>query len=113
MKKIIITSAFAMLLFGGFAANGVAATSYSTSVVTATASSDWDKLLDDYEKYVDLYIKSYKKAMAGDMSAMMEYSKMMEKAQSISDKLDKVSGDLSAAQMKRYLKITQKMTDAL
>lgn len=40
----------------------------------AADSSDWDKLLDEYEQYVDQYVKTYKKAMNGDMSAMAEYA---------------------------------------
>lgn len=77
------------------------------------AGDDLDKLLDEYEKYVDQYIQTYKKAMNGDMSAMSEYVKLAEQAQKLSDKIEKAKGELTDAQMKRYLKITKKMTDAL
>lgn len=87
-----------------------ATTSVRTEIV---AGNDWDKVLDEYEKYVDQYIKTYKKAMKGDMSAMSDYVKLAEKAQELSDKLDKAKGEMTDAQMKRYLKITKKMSDAL
>ena len=51
--------------------------------------------------------------MADDMSAMLEYSKLAEKANKVSDKLYKAKGEMSDAQLKRYLKITQKMVDAV
>lgn len=76
-------------------------------------SSDWDKLLDEYEKYVDLYISTYKKAMNGDLSAMTEYVKLMKSAQKLSDKLDKAKDDMSSEQLQRYMKILKKMTNAI
>ena len=77
------------------------------------AGDDWDKVLNEYEKYVDQYIKTYKKAMNGDMSAMSEYVKLAEQAQKLSDKIEKAKGELTDAQMKRYLKTTKKLNDAL
>ena len=35
------------------------------------------------------------------------------KAQKVADKLEKAEDDMTPAQMKRYLKITEKMTKAL
>ena len=78
-----------------------------------TSSNKWDALLDDYEKYVDKYIKVYKKAMNGDMSAMSEYVDLLGKAESLSEELDNAQNDMTSAQMNRYLKITNKMSEAI
>ena len=59
--------------------------SYSSS----TSSENWDAVLDSYESYIDQYIALYKKAQAGDMSAMSEYATFMEKAAELSEKLSK------------------------
>ena len=79
----------------------------------ATSSNNWDALLDVYENYVDQYVKLYKKAMDGDMSAITEYVNLLEKAQKLSDQLDKAKGNMTKAQMDRYLRITNKMANAL
>lgn len=113
MKKIFLSGAIVLLFTCGFASIVNAASFKSTSTFMVTASDNWDKLLDEYDNYVDQYIKTYKKALAGDMSAMSEYVKLAEKAKKLSDKISKAKGEMSDAQLKRYMKITQKMTDAL
>ena len=40
------------------------------------------------------YIKLAQKAQNGDMSAITEYAKILEKAQSLGEKLEKVKSDL-------------------
>ena len=75
-------------------------------------STNWDKVLDEYESYVNQYIVLMKKAQNGDMSAMNEYAKMLEKAQSFADKLENADDAMTPAQMARYTKITAKMTQA-
>ena len=113
MKKTIITAAVIAFLIGGFC-NTVSAMETKTSArMEIVAGDDWDKVLNEYENYVDQYIKTYKKAMKGDMSALSEYVKLAEKAQELSEKIDKAKGEMTDAQMKRYLKITKKMNDAL
>lgn len=83
--------------------------SYSSS---SSGSQDWDALLNSYEQYVDKYISYMKKAANGDMSALSEYPALMEKAQDLSNKMSGAQGDMSAAQWARYMKITNKMTQA-
>lgn len=77
------------------------------------SGNNWDALLDEYEKYVDKYVSFYKKAMSGDMSAMTEYVSLLEKAEKLSSQLETSQSEMTSAQMKRYLKITEKMTNAL
>lgn len=84
-------------------------TTFSTS---DSGGSDWDKILDDYEEFVNKYIKLAKKAQNGDMSAITEYAKILEKAQSLSEKLEKAKSDLTVKQANRYAKISLKMLEA-
>lgn len=79
---------------------------------TSKGSEDWDAVLDSYEKYVDQYVKVMKKAQAGDVAAMTEYASMLEKAEDLSNKLEKAGSDLSASQAARYTKISQKLANA-
>lgn len=83
------------------------------SDAVSSSSSDWDSALDEYEEYVDEYIKFYKKAMDGDMSAMSEYASLLEKAQSMYDKLDGAQGEMTAEQLARLNKIQMKMVNAM
>lgn len=78
----------------------------------SSSSTDWDKVLDDYEKYVDKYVSLMKKAAAGDISAVAEYASMLEKAQELSEELEDAEDELTPAQMARCAKIAKKMTDA-
>lgn len=78
----------------------------------ASGSEDWDALLDSYEEYVDKYISYAKKAAKGDMSALSEYPALMEKAQEFSSKMSGAQGQMSTSQWNRYMKITNKMTQA-
>ena len=109
MKKRIITAVVMAFLMGGFC---FTASADVVSVKNATeifAGDNIDKLLDEYEKYVDQYIKVYNKAKKGDISAMSDYVKLAEKAQKLADKLEKAEEEMSAAQLKRYMNITEKM----
>ena len=100
------------------AAEEVAEKAVSEEVVAddaASASSggeDWDKILDEYEKYVDKTVALYKKAQAGDISAMTEYASLLESAQSLQEKLQNAGSDLSPAQAARLSKIAAKMAKA-
>ena len=113
MKKFFISAAVLALFLCGFSANATVKTVAPVSSETVLTADDWDKVLDEYEKYVNQYIKTYKKAMNGDMSAMADYAKLLEKAQKLSAKLEKAKGQMTDAQLKRYMKITQKMTEGL
>ncbi len=74
-----------------------------------SSSDDWDSVLDDYEEYVDSYIRLFKKAQNGDLSAMSEYASMLDKANSLSNKLEKAEDSMTSKQLARYEKITLKM----
>lgn len=113
MRKIILSGAVMTLILCGFTANANTSSATTSSIATIAATTDWDKLLNDYESYVNQYVTMYKKAMSGDMTAMAEYAKLMEKAQKLADQLDKAKGDMTSAQLQRYLKITQKMASAI
>ena len=80
--------------------------------VSSTSSKDWDRLLDDYESYVDQYIKLMKKASSGDLSAMTEYVSFLEKAEKLEEELNEAKNDLSVAQSQRLIKISKKMSNA-
>lgn len=84
-----------------------------TSKTNNTSASEWDKVLDSYEKYIDQYAKLYKKAQAGDMSAMTEYASMLEKANDLSSKLNGAKSEMSVAQIARFTKLQSKLISAV
>lgn len=71
---------------------------------------DYDKVLNDYEKYVYQYIHLYKKAIGGNYEASTEYPKMMEKITEIEQSLINLEKHnvLNSKQVERLLE-TQKM----
>ena len=113
MKQFILSGAVFALLCYGVSTNVNATPLMTCPTVMAAASTDWNKLLDEYEQYVDQYIKTYKKAMNGDMTAMVEYAKLLKKAQNLSDKIEKAKGEISDSQLQRYIKIAKKLSKAL
>ena len=75
-------------------------------------STDWDKVLDSYENYVDQYIAVLKKVNAGDMSVYDDMESLMEKYEDLSNQLENAEDDLTPAQAARYTKITHKLATA-
>lgn len=88
-------------------------TSKTSTVSSTSSSNNWDSVLNEYDNFVNEYIKFYKKAMDGDLSALTEYSSYLEKIETLSDKLDAAEGNMTSAQLNRYLKITERMTNAM
>ena len=88
-------------------------TSYDEEESESSDGEDWDSLLDSYEEYVDMYISLLKKASAGDLSAVSEYTSYMSKAQEVSQKMADATSKLSPAQLSRFNKINQKMLQAV
>lgn len=79
---------------------------------STTPSNNWDSILDEYDAFVDNYIKLFKKAQTGDMSAMTEYAECLEKAQSLQSKLENAKSELTASQISRLNKIISKLSKA-
>lgn len=79
----------------------------------SSPSNNWDSVLDEYEQYCDKLASMSKKAMAGDMTVMTEYSSALEQAQSLSDKLENAQGEMTPAQVARLNKIAAKMTQSM
>lgn len=77
------------------------------------SSGDVDELINTYSEYVDKYIKFMKKVANGDLSAMTEYTSLLKKAQEIDEKLKDVKGDMTTAQMNKFLGIQKKMLSAM
>ena len=78
----------------------------------STDSEDWDSILDSYERCVDKYIALAKKAAGGDVSAISEYTRLLEESQELSEKLSNAKGSLSSSQLSRYNRIALKMASA-
>lgn len=80
----------------------------------ATKSTDeWDAALDEYEKYVDSYLKFYKKAMAGDANAMTEYADYLQRTQKLTEKFSAVEKELTPKQYSRFMELQTKMVTGL
>lgn len=75
-------------------------------------SADWDKILDEYEQYVNKYYSFAEKVSKGNPSAMADALSMSEKAASLAEKLERAEDNLSTSQANRLLKIQNKMAQA-
>lgn len=92
--------------------NGTITEDEDTADSSSASSQDWDAMLDSYEEYVDKCISIAKKMAEGDMTAMTEYPALMSKAQEFCDKMENAKGSMSASQLARYTKLTEKMLKA-
>ena len=81
--------------------------------LSSNKSTDWDSVLDDYEEFVDKYIKLFKKAKNGDASAITEYGECLEKAESLQSKLENAKSELTSKQVSRLTKIINKLSNAV
>ncbi len=88
---------------------------YSNTNNSHKGSKDWDKLLDDYEEYINQCVKIAKKMQNGDMDVMTDYADLLEKAKEFQQNLEKAKKNnfLSSSQIRRMLKIQNKMINSL
>lgn len=75
-------------------------------------SNDWDEVLTSYEKFVDQYISYAQRAANGHMDYVDKYHSVSKKLENLADKLENAEGNMSAAQLARYNKITKKLMQA-
>lgn len=82
--------------------------------MSSSDSQEWDKVLDDYEAYVDKNLKIIKKMKNDDLTAIAEYPALMEKAKDLEESLQNAqkSKSLSSKQINRMMKIQTKMLQA-
>lgn len=78
----------------------------------SNGSTDYDEVLDAYEKYYSQYISMLKKASKGDMNAIQEASDLMQQANELSEKMANAKGEMSVAQWARFQKIQMKLLKA-
>lgn len=83
----------------------------SESIVQPSVNN-WDEVISEYESFIDDYIKTMKKVKAGDYSVMSEYQSLMQKAESAGKKLQQNEGQLTKEQMKRYINLQTKLSNA-
>lgn len=115
MKKLFFLVMAVMFgLNASMNANAATTSAMTTSsVAAASSSSDWDSILDSYEKYVNEYIAVYKKVQAGDMSAYSKMASLMEKYQKLAEQLENASDELTSSQLARLQKINAKLAKAI
>lgn len=105
--KFTISSAFELCEASGSSSNDD-----DDDISSSKSSTNWDAVLNEYESYVNQYIALMKKVQKGDVSAMSEYPKMLEKAERLSDKLEDAEDEMTSTQLSRYMKITNKLANA-
>ncbi len=115
MKKLFFLVMAVMFgLTASMNANAATTSAMTTSsVAAASSSSDWDSILDSYEKYVNEYITVYKKVQAGDASAYSQLASLMEKYQKLAKQLENASDELTSSQLARLEKINAKLAKAI
>ena len=115
MKKLFFLVMAVMFgLTASMNANAATTSAMTTSsVAAASPSSDWDSILDSYEKYVNEYIAVYKKVQSGDMSAYSKMASLMEKYQKLAEQLENASDELTSSQLARLQKINAKLAKAI
>lgn len=115
MKKLFFLVMAVMFgLTASMNANAATTSAMTTSsVAAASSSSDWDSVLDSYEKYVNEYIAVYKKVQAGDTSVYSKMASLMEKYQKLAEQLENASDELTSSQLARFQKINAKLAKAI
>ena len=86
--------------------------SESSGLSSSSGSTDWDEVLDEYDRYVDKYGALARKAKRGDADALLEYTEYMQEANALNSKLMSAKGELSVSQAARMNRISMKMARA-
>lgn len=87
--------------------------SSSNTSISGGSSSNWDSLLEQYEKCVNQCISLYKKMQNGDSAAMTEYMKYLEDVQKLAEKLEGASNDMTMEQANKFVEIQKKLINAI
>lgn len=88
--------------------------SYKSKSPDEYSSEDIDALLDDYDDYMDDYLRLYKKIKSGDQTAVTDYNRLLEKVTELSEKLESTDTDkMSNEQIKRLNSISMRMGESL
>jgi len=72
-------------------------------------TSNWDEILDRYERVVNEYVRLYKKVQAGDYTAAAEMASIAEDYEELSEALDSARGSMTPQQANRLLMIQNKL----
>lgn len=87
--------------------------SQSKSSSRSSSSSEWDEILDDYERFINRYVSVLKRANQGDFDAISESANLMSEYSDFVEKLDNASSNMTAKQVARYNKITMKVSSLM
>lgn len=116
MKKIV-AFAITALLIGGFAFNANAQTVDKAPQKAKTEkvqkAENYDQMLKDFETNINKYIENYEKALKGGSDSKVDYKSYLKKAQDLQSKLEKAKESLSQSQMEMFLKLKDKLANAL
>lgn len=92
--------------------NSVEVSSSAESSSSEISAGSLDEALDQYEEFVDSYVKLLKKAAEGDEGAVSEYMEMLQKAEGVAEQLSKAEKEMTTEQLNRLMKIQTKLTQA-
>lgn len=84
-----------------------------TSSYNDNGDASIDDYLDEYERYVDNYIKLIKKLDKNDPSFALEYAEMLQDYNRLAEKGQRLQGNMSVKQAERFNRITMKMSNAM
>ncbi|MBQ3991089.1 MAG: hypothetical protein II630_09575, partial [Bacteroidales bacterium] len=79
----------------------------------SNSRAEIDALLDDYENYVGLSVDALRRVISGEESALKDFEEFSEKASSASEKISRLSNEMTSAQFKRYLHILGNMVTGM
>lgn len=74
---------------------------------------DYEQVLKDYESYINKYIENYKQFLKEGDSSKIDWKTPLKKAQDLEKKLENAKKDLNDKQIEKFLKLKEKLADAL
>jgi len=86
---------------------------YVREVPAGLGGSNWDEILNRYERLVDDYIRLYKKSLSGNMAAITEMASVLSDYESLENEIEKARGTMTTAQANRFANIQRRMLNAI
>jgi hypothetical protein len=75
-------------------------------------SGNISEVLDEFEEYVDDYIKAVNKAANGDPTAALNVAELMSDAVELQEEINECQGTMSVGDLQRFQRINQKLMQA-